>query len=140
MRRAVSCQCEGAPPGLPQWGLTGCDNPRMSDDSQIIVPASFIALYMAPGRSKPSASREAISARHEFCEDLATLLTEHATAKLWELGVTQADVLERVHRGLTVGDAAVTPSEAQWVIRRLAELLDWDAPPVDSAVAAAHES
>ena len=46
----------------------------MSDDNQIIVPPSFIALYIEPGRSRPSAGRDEIAARHDFCEDLACLL------------------------------------------------------------------
>ena len=98
----------------------------MTDESQIFVPPSFIALFVAPGRIKPNASREHIAERYEFCEDLATMLTEHASAKLFELGVAELDVLERMHRGLLAGDAAVTAPEAQWVVRRLAELLGWE--------------
>ena len=97
----------------------------MSDESQIFVAPSFIALFIEPGRTKPSATREHIAARHEFCEDLANLLTDHASTKLFELGVTEGDVLERIQRGLLAGDAAVSPDEAEWVIRRLAELLGW---------------
>ena len=119
-------------PGVDTVTVTRGDNRAMSDESQIIVPPSFIALFMAPGRTRPNAPRDEIAARYELCEDLATMLTDHASAKLWELGVTQADVLERIHRGLLTGDATVTPPEAQWVIQRLAELLDWDAPPFDS--------
>ena len=106
----------------------------MSDESQITVADSFIALYLAPGRSRPSAPRAEIAARHEFCEDLATLLVDHASNKLWELGVTETDVLERVHRGLLVDDAPVSPAEAGWVIRRLAELLGWEALRFDSGL------
>jgi hypothetical protein len=101
----------------------------MTDESQIFVPPSFISLFVAPGRIKPSAPREHIAERHEFCEDLATMLTEHASAKLFELGVAEHDVLERIHRGMLAGDAAVTPAEAQWVMRRLAELLGWEPLP-----------
>ena len=97
----------------------------MSDDSQVVVPRSFIELYLLPGRIKPTAPRDEIAARHEFCEDLASMLTEHARLKAWELGITEADVLERMHRGLIVPDAPVSPAEAWWVMRRLAELLDW---------------
>lgn len=97
----------------------------MSDESQVFVAPSFIALFIEPGRTKPSATREHIAARHEFCEDLANLLTEHASAKLFELGVTEGDVLERIQRGLSAGDASVSPAEAEWVVRRLAELLGW---------------
>lgn len=101
----------------------------MSDESQTVVPPSFIALFLAPGRSRPGATREHITARHEFCEDLASMLTEHASGLRWELGITEADVLERMQRGLRDGAAGLTPAEAGWVIRRLAELLDWPALP-----------
>lgn len=97
----------------------------MSDDNQIIIPPSFIALFVEPGRSKPSATREQIYARYDLCEDLANLLTEQATNKLWELGITEADVLERIHQGLGDVDIGLTPAEAQWVIFRLAEILGW---------------
>ena len=98
----------------------------MSDASQLHVPPSFVALFVEPGRLKPRASREAIAARYELCEDMATLLVEHATTTRWQLGVTEADVLERIHRGLAAGDAGVDAAEAGWVVRRLAELAGWD--------------
>ena len=100
----------------------------MSDDNQILIPASFIALFVPPGRSRPSASRPHIAERHEFCEDLAQLLTEQAATKRWELGVTEADVLQRIYLGLLAEGAPVDASEARWVLRRLAELLDWPDP------------
>ncbi len=103
------------------------DNAAMSDINQIVVPPSFVALFVPPGRSKPTAAREEIAARYEFCEDLASMLTEHASAKLWELGITEGDVLERMHRGLVSGDMTLSALEAQWVICRLAELLGWHA-------------
>jgi hypothetical protein len=101
-------------------------NARMSDESQIIVPQSFVALFVEPGRIKPNASREHILERYELCEDLATMLMDHAKTKLWELGVTEADIIVRINRGLLTGEAGVTVPEAGWVSRRLAELLQWD--------------
>ena len=101
----------------------------MSDDSQIVVPASFVAVYTEPGRNKPSATRVHITARHEFCEDLASMLTEQAQTKLWELGVTEQDVLERILLGLRAGAPVVDEREAVWVLTRLAELLGWPALP-----------
>jgi hypothetical protein len=100
----------------------------MSDESQIVVPPSFVALFIEPARVKPNAPREHILERYELCEDLATMLMEHAKTKLWELGVTEADVIVRIHRGLVTGEAGVTGTEAEWVSRRLAELLQWDYP------------
>jgi hypothetical protein len=104
----------------------------MYDEHQTEIPPSFIALYIAPGRSRPSAGRAEIGERYEFCEDLAQLLTEHAKAMLFELGITEGDVLERCHRGLCVDGAPVHRTEAAWVIRRLAELLGWGSPPLDA--------
>ncbi len=97
----------------------------MSDGNQIIIPPSFIALFVEPGRSKPSATREHIYERYDLCEDLANLLTEQATNKLWELGITEADVLERIHQGLGDVDIGLSAAQAQWVISRLAEILGW---------------
>ena len=98
----------------------------MSEDNQIVLPPSFIALFIEPGRIKPSASRDEIAARYETCEDLAVLLTEQAKTVLWQLGVTEVDVLTRVHRGLLDPGSGVSAAEAQWVTRRLAELVDWE--------------
>jgi hypothetical protein len=100
----------------------------MSDENQIVVPPSFIALFVEPGRIKPNASRDEIAERYEFCEDMANMLTEPSASKLWELGITEADVLERTRLGLASGDTGLKPAEAEWVLRRLAELLGWDDP------------
>jgi len=100
----------------------------MSDDNQTIIPRSFIELFLAPGALKPREPRAVVAARYDLCEDLAQMLTEHARTKLFELGIAEQDVLERLHRGLLTEDSVVTPDEARWVTRRLAELLDWPAP------------
>ncbi len=98
----------------------------MSDDeNQIEVPPSFIALFVPPGRIKPTAPLREIRERYEYCEDLANMLTETASTQLWQLGITEADVLERVGNGLQGGQAGVDDNEAQWVLQRLAELLGW---------------
>ncbi|MBU6257248.1 MAG: ATPase with chaperone activity [Burkholderiales bacterium] len=102
----------------------------MSDTNQVLIPAAFVALYVPAGRSRPSETRDHIAARHEICEDMACMLVEPAQTKRWELGITESDVLDRMHRAL-VGDAAVlSRAEAGWVVHRLAELLDWDCPPL----------
>ena len=107
----------------------------MSDLNQIDIPPSFVALFVSPGRIKPNEPRAWIAARYEFCEDLATALTEQAMQKLWDLRATEDDVLERIRRGLLADAANLSADEAQWVLRRLAELLGWrplaDAPSAD---------
>ena len=100
----------------------------MSDDNQVLVPRSFIELFIAPGGLRPSESRDVIEQRHEFCEDMAQMLTETARAKRFELGVTEADVLERMARGLHAEGSVLRHAEAGWVVCRLAELLDWPMP------------
>lgn len=102
-----------------------------SEDSQIVVPESFIALYRVLGRLKLTAPKAEIAQRHEFCDDLAHMLTEQAQTKLWELGVTEADVLERMRRALQGEGSVVNEAEARWVVTRLAELLEWPALPGD---------
>ena len=99
----------------------------MSDDSQVQIPASFIALFIPAGRVKPSASRQEIAERYELCEDLATALADKARTVLWELNVTEHDVLHRIHRVLREPTSGVTPAESVWIVRRLAELLEWGA-------------
>ncbi len=100
----------------------------MSDDYQIEIPPSFIALFVPPGRIKPTESREHIAARYGFCEDLATMLTETAKAMEFRLGISEADVLERVWLGLQGEASGVSAAEGRWVLRRLAELLQWPDP------------
>lgn len=96
----------------------------MSEENQFVVPQSFIELFIPTGRIKPTESAETISTRYELCEDMAQMLTEHARAKLFELGITEQDVLDRIHAGLADGDQ-LSEAEARWVARRLAELLEW---------------
>lgn len=107
----------------------------MSDDSQILVPPSFIALFVEAGRARPTAPRQTIVERYEYCEDLAQLLCQRAGEIRADLGITEHDVLERMRRGLLGGQAGVDEREAGWVLTRLAELLGWsaggDAPPAD---------
>ena len=100
----------------------------MSDENQMVVPGSFVALYMVSGRNRAQLSRAQIAERYELCEDLAQLLIDEARLKLWELGVTETDVLERVQLGLLAPGAPLRGEEAGWVVRRLAELLDWEMP------------
>lgn len=96
----------------------------MNDDSQLVVPRSFIDLFVPPGRVKPTEPWAVIAGRYELCEDMAQMLTEVALNKRFELGVTEDDVLDRVGAGLRDG-GVVSADEAGWVVSRLAELLNW---------------
>jgi hypothetical protein len=69
-----------------------------------------------------------IIARHEFCEDLAQMLSETARDRLFTLGNTEADVLDRIWRGLLEAGSLVSAREAGWVVGRLAEVLGWALP------------
>ena len=97
----------------------------MSEDNQIYIPESFMALFMSPGRYKPNASHADISARYELCEDMAHMLTETAQNMQFSLGVTEQDVLIQCLRGLQAEGSVVSEPESVWVVHRLAELLNW---------------
>jgi len=95
------------------------------DHSQVVVPQSFVDLFVPPGRARAFAPREQIAARHDLCEDLAQALTEHALALRSRHDATEQDVIEQVLAGLLSADSGLVSEEAMWVARRLAELLDW---------------
>lgn len=94
----------------------------MTEGSQIVVPPSFVALFIPVGRLRPTETAASIEQRYELCEDFAQMLLGQAQTRQWELGITQADVLQRMAQGLD-GSEVFTPAEAQWVLTRLAELL-----------------
>ena len=106
----------------------------MSDDNQTFVPASFVALYQAPGTQKLQLPQAELAERYELCEDLAQMLTDTASAMLHSLHITEADVLQRCLAGLQGEGAVVRPDEAGWVVRRLAELMGWPALPAPPRV------
>ena len=99
-------------------------------DNQIEIPQSFIAMYITPGRTTPNAPQAVVTARYEQCEDMATVLTEHAQTLVFKENFTEAEVLARCHEGLVAAPSEFSGKEADWVVRRLAELLDWDIPGV----------
>ncbi|WP_416548077.1 ATPase with chaperone activity [Limnohabitans sp. DCL3] len=113
----------------------------MSDDNQLYLPESFTALYVPPGKVKPSISLRDMAQRYELCEDLANLLTEKAANMQFTLGITEDLVLAQCELGLLAEPAVVSPKEARWVVCRLAELLNWPmdqllhAPPPAESVA-----
>ena len=94
------------------------------DENQVQIPDSFIALYR-DARNRLTAPRETIAARYELCEDLANLLTDHCSTVHFRDGVDEATVLSRCHQGLLVPPITVEAPEAEWVVRRTAELLGW---------------
>ena len=103
----------------------------MSIDNQIEPPQSFMAMYITPGRERPNAPQEVVLARYEQCEDMACTLTEHAQTLAFKENFTESEVLARCHQGLLDDASDFNEKEAQWVIRRLAELLGWEPPSFD---------
>ena len=92
-----------------------------------------MALYVPPGKIKPTLGQRELAARYELCEDLANLLTEKAANMQFTLGITEELVLAQCEAGLLTEPAVVTPGEARWVVCRLAELLQW---PMDQLLQA----
>lgn len=96
----------------------------MSTDRQIHVPLSFLALYISPGKTRPTPPREWLEDRHDLCEDLAQLLTEKVKDKIWQLGITAADAIDRIAQGLPALDLDLSEPECQWILTRVQEILD----------------
>ena len=97
----------------------------MYDHNQLEIPDSFMALFLAPGRQKPSATRAVVTARYELCEDLASHLEAYARGQHHDLGISEVEVLQRCHAGLLSAGSGVNEAEAEWVVRRLAEMAGW---------------
>lgn len=103
----------------------------MDDPNQIEVPPSFTALFASPSGYRLLEPMSVVRQRYELCEDLAQMLTEQASTVLFKAGGSQREVLERMQLALTGPESVVEPAEARWVVRRLAELLEWEAPAAD---------
>jgi hypothetical protein len=95
------------------------------DHNQTLVPESFLAIHSRHGRAlRPRAE---IEARYGLCEDVALHAAALIAARHHE-GDDTAEALRRCHHGLRADPDAFLPVEASWVVRRVAELQDWDAP------------
>lgn len=102
----------------------------MSDDYQIEIPPSFYALY-TDARKRLTAPLREVRERYELCEDLAQQLEDPARQAHFDRGLSEDEVIDQLHTGLSTPDAGVSAVEAIWVLRRLAELLGWSLPGDD---------
>ena len=104
----------------------------MSDDAyQIDIPPSFFAVY-TDARRRLSEPLSVVRARYEICEDLANHLVGHAQLQHHTEVPVEAEILRRIHAGLRAPEAGVSPAEAAWTVERLAELLDWPFPTLNT--------
>ena len=95
------------------------------DHNQTLVPESFLALHAQHGRAlRPRAE---IEARHERCEDVALHAAAFIAARHQDEDDTD-DALRRCHAGLRADPEAFTAAEADWIVRRVAELQEWQQP------------
>jgi hypothetical protein len=98
------------------------------DDNQIQVPPSFQALYANASGTRLLQPIALVRARYELCEDLAQMLVDQASTAQFKSGAPEVEVLRAMRDGLRAEGSAVEVAEADWVIERLAELLQWPAP------------
>ena len=104
------------------------------DENQLSLPPSFHALYLDE-RQRPTAPMGAVQGRYELCEDLAQHLTGQALALQPDGFADQQALLQRFHATLAVPEAGLLQVEARWVVRRLAELLNWPREAADETTA-----
>lgn len=100
----------------------------MDDPNQIEVPPSFTALFTSPSGHRLTELMATVRRRYEICEDMAQMLTEQASTNLFKSGLAEREVLDGMRAALAGEGSPVTPDEALWVVRRLAELLGWEMP------------
>ena len=96
------------------------------DENQLQLPPSFHALYLGAGQ-RLTAPLAAVQGRYELCEDLAQHLVAQALAQGPDDLSDQRALLGRFCATLAAPEAGLSQAEAQWVVRRLAELVQW--PP-----------
>ena len=108
----------------------------MDEHSQIHIPESFIRLYASPERARARALAEQIAQRFEVCDELATSLAPRAQELQFKLGITEADVIDKMLDTLLAltgaqdgteptANAVLSVAEARWVVGHLAEQLGW---------------
>ena len=103
----------------------------MDDPNQIEPPPSFLALYTSPSGQRLTEPLAIVRDRYELCEDMAQMLTGQASLNQAQDPREQREVLAKTQAALQGPESPVQPAEAQWVVRRLAELLAWEQPPDD---------
>ena len=99
----------------------------MDDTSQIQPTESFANLFRSRAGVLKTPIAEVV-ARYELCEDLACHLVEQAQTLYHVQAPSEAEILLRIHAGLSSPGAGTSPAEASWVVQRLAELLQWRCP------------
>ncbi|MEJ8812047.1 hypothetical protein WKW77_13280 [Variovorax ureilyticus] len=104
----------------------------MSDDYQIEIPPSFFALF-TDRRQRLSEPLAVVRERYEVCEDLANHLVQQALTLHHVAVPSEEEILGKIHAGLAATGSGLSPAEAQWITRRLAELLGWRDPSFDNA-------
>ena len=103
----------------------------MDDPNQIEVPASFVALFTAPGGHRLTQPMSAVRERYELCEDLAQMLCEQASVAAFKSGAPESEVLDGMRTALSGEGSSLQESEPGWVVTRIAEILGWALPSPD---------
>jgi hypothetical protein len=96
----------------------------MFDENQTFIPDSYVELYR-DSRGRLTIGKAELSSSYEMCEDMAQALVERCRPVHMSDGVDEPQILERCHAGLASPGTGFSAPQAQWVIRRTAELLDW---------------
>lgn len=94
------------------------------DEHQIQVPPSFQDLFRSRPGGRLHEPWHHVLARYEVCEDLAQALCPQAQALRADLGVTPADVVDKMAQSLAHPAVGLAPEEQQWVSTRLIELME----------------
>ncbi|MGA0609664.1 hypothetical protein [Caldimonas sp. KR1-144] len=88
------------------------------------MPDSFVELYQDE-RQRLTIGKQALASLYEFSEDMANLLVEQCQTLHHRDGIDEDQILSRCFNGLVAAPTSLPAAQAQWIVRRTAELLQW---------------
>ena len=79
---------------------------------------------------RPHAARDFVTGRYHLCQAMVQQMLEPARTLHFEQNIREDRVLLQCYQHLLDGVSDLSQREAVWVVRRMAEALDWDCPAI----------
>ena len=113
-------------PSLAALKLFGsvADNPK----ALLIQPLQTMATFDVRDQ-RPNAARDFVTGRYQLCQAMVHQMLEPARTLHFEQNIREDHVLLQCYQHLLDGVSDLSQREAAWVVRRMADALDWDCPP-----------
>lgn len=112
-------------PSLAAIKLFGsfADNPKAVS----LHPLASMATFDVRDQ-RPNAARDFVTGRYHLCLAMVHQMLEPARTLHFEQNIREDHVLLQCYQHLLDGVSDLSQREAAWVVRRMADTLDWDCP------------